>query len=301
MYIMSKIIARIKGGLGNQLFCYAAARRLALINNAELVIDDVTGFQRDYQYQRKYALDCFHIPARKATPSERLEPLERYRRGWLKWVSLQRPFAERSYLDQEGIDFDERILTFKVRKTIYLDACWQSEKYFKDVENIIREDLQITPPQDSKNQQIADKIRNCTAVAVHVRLFDDPTTTEVHDLSSNYYKNAIELIEKKVKDPHYFLFSDTPEAAITKVNLPKDRVTCVSNNTGDENAYADLWLMSQCQHFITANSTFSWWAAWLSSNPNKIVATPLCLLSGGIITAWNFDGLIPENWYKIKF
>ena len=76
-----RVIARIKGGLGNQLFCYAAARRLALVNNAELVIDDVTGFVRDHQYCRQYMLDRFQIPVRKATPSERLEPFERYRRG----------------------------------------------------------------------------------------------------------------------------------------------------------------------------------------------------------------------------
>ena len=78
---MNKIIARIKGGLGNQLFCYAAARRLALANNVELVIDDVTGFARDRQYGRQYALDHLHIPVRKATPAERLELFQRYRRG----------------------------------------------------------------------------------------------------------------------------------------------------------------------------------------------------------------------------
>ena len=90
-----KVIVRIKGGLRNQLFCYAAARRLALVNNAELVIDDVTGFARDRQYRHQYALDHFHIPVRKATPAERLEPFERYRRRaafaahaereWLLW------------------------------------------------------------------------------------------------------------------------------------------------------------------------------------------------------------------------
>ena len=83
---MNKVIARIKGGIGNQLFCYAAARRLALVNNAELVIDDITGFVRDRHYNRKYALDHFHIPCRKATPAERLEPFERYRRGVMKWA-----------------------------------------------------------------------------------------------------------------------------------------------------------------------------------------------------------------------
>ena len=110
-----KIITRIKGGLGNQLFCYAAARRLALVNSAELVIDDVTGFVRDHNYRRRYALDHFHIPARKATPAERLEPFERYRRGLMKWSSRRKQFAERRYVEQEGEDFDHRLLALKVK------------------------------------------------------------------------------------------------------------------------------------------------------------------------------------------
>ena len=94
---MNKIIPRIFGGLGNQLFCYAAARRLALVNDAELVIDDVTGFARDREYRRQYMLDRFRIPVRKATPAERLEPFERYRRGLMKWLSRSKPFMERHY------------------------------------------------------------------------------------------------------------------------------------------------------------------------------------------------------------
>jgi hypothetical protein len=294
-----KIIVRIKGGLGNQLFSYAAARRLSIVNQAELVIDDVTGFSRDFQYQRQYGLGRFCIPIRRATSNERLEPFERYRRGMIKWMSGKKPFLERSYLEQEGIDFDRRLLDLKVSGTLYLDGLWQSENYFKDVEQIIREDLRITPPEDSANQQMAAKITNCNAVALHVRWFEDPNSAGVHNLSIEYYKNAIDLIEQKVDSPHYFLFSDNPEAAAKKICLPEQNVTFVSHNLGDKNAYADLWLMSQCQHFITANSTFSWWAAWLGSNSTKIITTPLWLTNTNV-TAWNFDGLIPENWHTIK-
>jgi hypothetical protein len=294
-----KIIVRIKGGLGNQLFCYAAARRLAIANHAELVIDDVTGFSRDLQYRRRYALDQFSIPVRKATSSERLEPFERYRRGVIKWISNKKPFLERSYLEQEGIDFDRRLLDVKVSTTLYLDGLWQSENYFDDIEQTIREDLRITPPQDAENLQMAAKIAHCNAVALHVRWFEDPNSAGVHNLSIEYYQQAMALIEQKVDSPHYFLFSDNPAAAAKKINLPEQNVTFVSHNLGDENAYADLWLMSQCQHFITANSTFSWWAAWLGSNSTKVITTPLCSAVTEI-TAWNFDRLIPESWYTIQ-
>ncbi len=295
----SKIIVRIKGGLGNQLFAYAAARRLAIVNQAELVIDDVTGFSRDLQYKRQYALDCFCIPVRKATSNERLEPFERYRRGIIKWTSDKKPFLERSYLEQEGIDFDRRLLDLKVNGTLYLDGLWQSENYFKDVEQTIREDLRITPPEDSENLEMAEKIVGCNAVALHVRWFEDPNSAGVHNLSIEYYQQAIALIEQKVNSPHYFLFSDNPAAAAKKINLPEQNVTFVSHNLGDKNAYADLWLMSQCQHFITANSTFSWWSAWLGSNPTKVITTPFCSATSEL-TAWNFPGLIPTSWYEIK-
>jgi hypothetical protein len=296
---MSKIICRIKGGLSNQLFCYAAARRLALINNAELVIDDVTGFTRDRQFARQYMLDHFHIPCRKATPNERLEPFERYRRGILKLLSRQLPFAKRPYIEQRGFDYEERLITLRVNSDRYVDGLWQSEQYFKDVEQIIREDLRIIPPTDELNQQMAEEIRTCNAVAVHVRWFNAPGTDGVLNLAVDYYQRAIAVIEEKVPQARFFLFSDSPEAASKLLDLSEKKVTLVSHNLGDENAYADLWLMTQCKHFITANSTFSWWGAWLAESNDKVVVTPAIKQEVIQETNWGFDGLIPKQWIKL--
>jgi hypothetical protein len=297
--MMNKVVVRIMGGLGNQLFCYAAARRLALVNNAELVIDNVTGFIRDSQYQRRYLLDRFNIPARIAEPAERLEPLERYRRGLIKWWSRRKPFAERRYIEQKGLDFEKRLLSFVVRRTVHIDGLWQSEDYFKDVEPIIRGDLRIEPPKDDLNRRVAEEIGSSIAVALHVRWFDAPNSPQKHNLSSGYYRRAVAVIEEQVEHPRYFLFSDEPEAAIHKLALPKDRLTVVSHNRGDENAWADLWLMSQCRHFITANSTFSWWGAWLGGGSDKIVITPHIVQDRIEATNWGFAGLIPDGWLKL--
>jgi hypothetical protein len=294
-----KIITRIKGGLGNQLFCYAASRRLALINGAELVIDDFTGFARDYRYHRQYALDHFHIPARKATQAERLEPFERYRRGLIKWLSQRKAFAQRQYLEQEGIDFDERLLTLKVDGTLYMDGYWQGEGYFKDVEQIIREDLRIIPPEDALNLRRAEEIRNSNSVGLHVRWFDPPGSAAIHNVCAEYYERAIALMEERIKLPRYFLFSDDIEAARSRLILPNKRVTYIAHNRGDENAYADLWLMTLCQHFIIANSTFSWWGAWLGGGQEKIIVSPNMRLAGDTITAWGFRGQNPNSWLKI--
>lgn len=293
---MNKIITRIKGGLGNQLFCYAAARRLALVNNAELIIDDVTGFARDCQYHRQYMLDSFQIPVRKATAIERLEPFERYRRGVAKWLSRRKPFAERRYLEQEELDFDERLLALEINGSFYLDGLWQSEGYFKDVEQVIREDLQFIPPDDLRNVDMAEEIMGCpSAVALHVRCFDAPGTETGSNVSADYYRRSILFMEEKVVAPIYYLFSDDPQAARAKLVLPEGRECCVFHNRGS--AFADMWLMSLCRHFITANSTFSWWGAWLGQAKGKVIITPAVKIQTE--PSWGFKGLIPDGWIKI--
>lgn len=292
-----KVIVRLKGGLGNQLFCYAAARRLALANDAELVIDDVTGFRRDRVYRRHYQLDHFKITARRATGPERLEPLERARRGVLKWINRRRPFGERTYIEQEGLNFDARLLEYRVRGPVYLDGLWQSEGYFKDSEAVIRRDLELVCPSDEATRQLAEEIRRVNAVAVHVRWFDPPGAGGFHNAPSSYYEQAVRLLEAKVARPHYFLFSDDPDAAAKWFGFPSGRTTLVTHNHGLADGHRDLWLMTRCRHFIVANSTFSWWGAWLASHPDKLVIAPGVRLDGK--TAWGFVGLIPESWIAL--
>lgn len=289
---MSKVIVRIKGGLGNQLFCYAAARRLALVNGVELVIDDVTGFIRDRGFKRQYALNNFNIDARKATSAERLEPFERYRRGFLKYISRVRPFKKKCYIEQEGNVFDARLLSLKVKGNIYLDGYWQSEKYFKDVEEVICKDLKMPNPTDRIALSMAENMFNSPSVAVHVRWFDPSDGSSIYNLSADYYQKAISLMEKRINSPRYFLFSDNPEAAKAKINFPKDRMICVSNNQIAKSAYLDFWLMRQCKHFIIANSTFSWWGAWLSEYKSleKIIITR---------DKFFYRDTIPKNWIII--
>ncbi len=290
---MSRIIARIKGGLGNQLFCYAAARRMALANDAELVLDEVTGFTRD-SYQRSFVLDHFNILARKASPIERMEPFGRLRRRMLKWLSRRKPFGERAYVEQEGLDFDERILRLEVRGSIYLDGYWQSEAYFNDMEEILREDLRIIPPADAANRQMAEHIHKLESVMVHVRWFERTHSSDPCNPQTDYYRRAIALMDEKLAAPHYFLFSDDVKAARGMLPLPENRMTIVHHNQRDENAYADLWLMTQCRHFIIANSTFSWWGAWLCQKDDKTIIAPDRKISSE--TAWGFRGLIPSSW-----
>jgi len=292
-----RVVARIRGGLGNQLFCYAAARRLAIVNDAELVLDDVTGFVRDTDYRRRCALHHFRIPARSATTAERLEPFERYRRGVLKLVSRRLPYARRLYLEQEGLDFDERLLHLRVREVLYLDGLWQSEGYFKDVEHTIREDLRPVTPADAASRRMADLVRASEGVAVHVRWFDPPGSASANNLPADYYWRALAHVRQHVASPHFYLFSDDPEAARRMLTLPDGQVTLVAHHQEDDNGFADLWLMTHCRHFITANSTFSWWGAWLGETPGSIVVAPSCRTYGK--SAWGFRGLVPPGWLQL--
>lgn len=294
-----KVIVRTKGGLGNQLFCYAAARRLALANDAELVIDHVTGFSRDVRYRRRYALDRFRIPARKATAAERLEPFERQRRGIAKWVSRRKPFRSRRYIEQDGVAFDERLLSLRIASTVYLDGLWPSEAYFKDVEQTIREDLQIQPPTDALNDSAVRQIRNCEAIAVHLRCFDTPGGALTHGVPPEYYARSVALLEREIALPRYFVFSDDPAAARSMLIFPEDRATYVSHNLVEGNAYADLWLMTQCRHFIVTNSTFSWWGAWLGSGERKLVVTPEMEIINGKLEPWSRSVQVPKEWIRL--
>lgn len=293
-----KIVTRVFGGLGNQLFIYAAARRLALTNCAELVLDHVSGFTRDYDYRRHYQLDCFHIPCRKATAAERLEPFSRVRRFFGQRMDRQVAFGKRRYIQQEGIDFDPRLLLIEPLGTVYLEGYWQSEGYFKDIETTLCKELQIKPPTDIVNQAMAEIIRSRTAVAVHVRFFDEPNVTATNNAPADYYVRAIAEMERRVTNAHYYVFSDSPEAARARIPLPEERITKVTQNQGDMQAYADLWLMAHCRHFIIANSTFSWWGAWLGTYPGKQVIAPGFVMRHGKAW-WGFEGLLPEKWVKI--
>jgi hypothetical protein len=292
-----KVVARIKGGLGNQLFCYAAARRLAAVNDAELILDSVTGFSRDTLYRNEFQLGAFSIPARIATKSERLEPFERYRRGLWKIRSRMQRFEQRKYIEQGGLDFDPRLLNIRIKNTVYLDGLWQSEKYFDDIRNVIVNDLRIQPPRDADNLATAKEIRETESVAIHVRWFDSPGQTSQYNSAADYYRRAIRWTEDRVKSPRYFIFSDNPDAAVQLLGIPASSASSVTCNQAKNRSVFDLWLMAQCRTIITANSTFSWWGAWLAEGTSHFTVTPRMSVRGK--TAWGFSGLVPDRWVQL--
>lgn len=293
------IIPIVFGGVGNQLFCYAAARRLSIVNAVDLAIDNVTGFRQD-KYSRKYTLHRFNIPCRLATAKERLEPFPRIRRKFLKVLSSFQSFESRTYIQQEGNDFDCRLLRVVVSKTTYLEGYWQSADYFSDVEAQLRRELRPKPPEDTGSVALGRTIESENVVALHVRYFDPPGVTTRHNLDREYYRRALMHLERSVGRVRVALFSDNTTAAREMLGLPSDQLMIVSSGTHGSSVCDDLWLMTKCRHFIIANSTFSWWAAWLGEKENsEIVAPNIVIDHPGRLTSWGFNGLIPQKWKRL--
>jgi hypothetical protein len=204
--------------------------------------------------------------------------------------------VQNTLVKEKSYEFDPSVLG--LHGTLYLDGHWQSEKYFKDIEQIVRKELTLKTILDTRNRVIADRICSSNSVSIHVRRGDYyhiPRVYEVHGvLPLDYYRKAISLVRTNVERPHFYVFSDEPEWA--RVNLDfVHPLTVVDTNTTDQ-AHEDLRLMSLCKHHITANSTFSWWAAWLCTHSDKIVCvTERWFKKDGV----NTQDLIPSSWIKL--
>ncbi len=277
-----RVTVRIAGGLGNQLFQYAAARRLALRNGLPLTIDPVSGYARDF-YRREYLLDHFNIRAHEIAPGESYASLwgRLRRRIEIRW-NRSRDLAHKTYLLEDDWTYDPRLLELKVTRPLYLEGYFQFEEYFRDIRDLLLEELTLRTAHDERNLEMARRIGSCESVCLHVRrLHGVPAALDAvplaavapqHQIDPSYFQKAVELVSRQVRDPHFFVFADHPEWAREHVHTSHPTEYVAHN--GAEKDYEDFWLMGQCRHFIIANSTFSWWAAWLSRHPEKIVIAP---------------------------
>lgn len=256
---------------------------------------DISGYER-YTLHR-YSLGHFNIVeemagaddvARFALGADGARMFLRQARGLLAGRRVKRSVMERHP------HFDPAVLELGDHE--YLDGYWQCEKYFADAADIIRREFTVKQAPDGENAELGLEMEGVSSVAVHVRRADyasDPMTNRVHGtLSSDYYREAMELVSSRVKDARFYVFSD--EEGWARENLPSDRpITFVSHNGPDKN-YEDLRLMTRCRCNILANSTFSWWGAWLGDRPGKIVVAPKAWFRVGDL---NRD-LIPKRWVR---
>jgi hypothetical protein len=289
------IIVRLIGGLGNQMFQYAVGRNLALKNNVPLKVD-ISDFET-YKLH-KYSLQYLRITEILATPKE-VAAFKRYRRkNGRRWFWYNRLFADPTkYVSERSADFDSSIL--QLQPPVYLDGYWQNEKYFKEIAGTIRDEFIVKEPPTEKNKETAEQIRNTNAVSLHVRRADYVTNANTHAwhgvCGPEYYAKAVSTIARSVTNPHFFVFSDDMPWAKQNI-IPADcPVTYVDQNDAATN-YEDLRLMSLCKHNIVANSSFSWWGAWLNGNPDKVVIAPQKWFQAEKMAAAD---IVPDSWVTL--
>jgi hypothetical protein len=288
------VFSEIKAGLGNQLFQYAAGRALAERLGTQLRLE--AGSYRTDPI-RSSALQFFRIQGTFCTRLEHavLHRWERPPYGkivglWQKWI----PGGTLTVLNDPENGFDERILT--VSGHVFLKGFWQSERYFSAMGDQLREELTLRTEPDALNQTVLDEIGRTESVALHVRRGDyaaDPKFTAAFGLCDlDYYQRAVELLQSKIPDLHFYIFSDDPIWTRDNLKLSAPS-TYLTHNIGKAD-HEDLRLMSHCKHFIIANSSFSWWGAWLGKNREKWVIAPKRWFA-----TYGVPHLAPSDWIRL--
>lgn len=281
------------------MFQYAAARRLAKMHKTELKLD-ISSFH--INNLRKYELDCFELEASIATERDIDRCLGSFRMKRLRFLrklginlnleSIKSP----NLLKELHYHFNPNVLT--ASNNSYLLGYWQSEKYFVDIKDTLLKEFTFRHCKGNKNALIQEAIRSTESVSIHIRRTDyitNPAAHQFHGVCSlEYYQNCIKVLEKKIENPHFFVFSDDPVWVQEnfKINFP----TTIVRDNDLTKGFEDLRLMIQCRHNIIANSSFSWWGAWLNSNPQKVVLAPRKWFRDSSVSTHD---LLPKEWLII--
>ncbi len=311
------VISKIFMGLGNQMFQYAAGRSLSLHKNVPFAVE--TSSYNGYAL-RKYELeDFFEISPAHAS----LQQLDEYRLFqpvkvvWNKLFSADKmryyacPYEEQG-LKRTLLKLNEVLLPGHKRKTylepeyhfnrnffntpdnVFLIGYFMSSLYFKDVEETINKDFTVRPDLIKHLKVIDNDIANANSVSIHIRRADFTLAhnSELHGvIPVEFYYKAIETIAAKITSPHFYIFSD--DINWVQQNLKTDYATTFVSNFITKQAVEDFYLMSQCKHNIIANSSFSWWAAYLNKNKQKMVVAPQKWYNR---SPYNYKDVYPAGW-----
>lgn len=278
------IVTRLIGGLGNQMFQYAAGRALAFRLDAELRLD-ISGF--DAYRLHEFSLERLAIQAPVASPNE-LAAMKRWGVFGRRWRSVVR--------EEHLTRFNPRLL--QSPDGTYLDGYWQSERYFESVAPSIREEFRARFPLSEASAGALASIRAAEcSVSVHVRRGDyvtNPDAARVHGaLDVDYYRRAMRELRGELGSPRFFVFSDEKQWAAAAFDSDPD-VEIVAVNDSSRNQ-EDLELMTACRHHVIANSSFSWWGAWLNPLPGKIVIAPQRWFVDPTVDS---SDVVPPDWRR---
>lgn len=298
---MDKKIVKLNGGLGNQMFQFAFSYALAKKTGAEILYDYSYFSETDNELARirNYELAAFNLECPEAggndidliVPEDARKLYEKF----LGDVFKIKKFAPQKNMVRQS-DAYKYSKRFSDPKMYYYEGYYQNEKFFKEYRNELIECFSIKGELDEKNQSVIDAINSTESVSLHIRRGDYVTlqcSKDFHGLCPlDYYQKAIEYIAKKVKKPHFYLFSDDIDWIVK--NLKIDYPYTIINFNQDK-GWLDLNLMKNCKHNVIANSSFSWWAAWLNENPEKIVIAPKNWVAKKNVKC----DIVPKDWVKL--
>jgi hypothetical protein len=286
------VIVGLSGGLGNQLFQFAAGQALSLKLGTNLILDTSWFYGH---FDRLYALEPFSVEAQVHSPTNFLP----------NWVNgLESRFTRRWKSKRLGVpiyrepnfEFDHGYTL--INEPVYLEGFWQSERYFSKYHEIIRSELALKDSFPENFQWINSQIKSTDSICVHIRRGDyasNPVAFETHGLCSvDYLCYGVQTVALGLSNPHCFIFSDDLEWV--RKNLVLNLPCTIVDLARPHEAHLDLVLMSKCKHFVIANSSFSWWGAWLSPYSLKRVVAPKKWF---VKNDKNTIDLIPQGWIRL--
>jgi len=286
------IITRIQGGIGNQMFEYASGCGIAKKTGQDLRFD-LSGLNTaPGDTKRHYQLNIFNAPLKFASQEElkRFTLEKRFPKisALLKKIGMNIP----SYVVEKNVNFNEKV--FSLKGDVYLDGYWQSEKYFKHIEDDIKKSFILKNQSSEQARELIKSAKKENSVAVQVRHGDyitNPKTSALHGaLDKEYYQKAIAYICTKIVNPVFFVISDDTNWVMQNIKTPGKMIRVPVAD------YEQMEVMRWCKHHIISNSSFGWWGSWLSNGPNKIVIAPKKWFLG---LDCDIDDRLPLEWIKI--
>lgn len=317
-------IVRIKGGIGNQLFQYAFGIKLSNFN-AEIKFDlsDYDIYTKKDKFGVKYRLDKFNTNMKIATEQEILKIKGKEKKSKLNnkimynfgllskiyrmfyWRYDRIMYTRRRVIIEKPYKFK----TQNVKDNKYFDGYWAKYKYFEDIRDFLLKKLKLNNEyQTNKYKELKERIANQeNSISVHLRKWGGDKAKEANHeqieldvfgvLPFDYYIKAVRYIEERINNPNFYIFSDDIEWAKKNLKINDNHKFI---NLGSEGDYLELKLMSYCKHNIIANSTFSWWSAWLNENPDKIVIAPKRWYNNlNFQKQYEKNHFIPKEWIKL--
>ncbi len=289
------ILVELNGGIGNQMFQYAAAKSLSLYHKVELKLDITSAENKSLPTElNKRPFDLHYFNISDKTAEEYLINSYTKISIFSKIINRVKSNYKRKIYREPFFHYDPNF--FKAGPNNYLKGLWQSEKYFNLYRKEIRNGFSIDKNFEIKFSAFLSELKKQNSISIHIRRGDYLAKVSLDVLGVlpiTYYHQAIELIKSKTQNPKFYFFSD--DINWIKENLILPEATYVSDEITNHQ-FEDLYLMSCCQHNIIANSSFSWWGAWLNNNPNKIIIAPKKWFNKG---PKDTQDLIPESWITI--